>query len=175
MGICAQPCRQIPLAHQQMKNIPTIAGWLRIAPPRLLHKLLHQSCDLAEQHLLGCLHLPILHPSGVMLVRRRRQRQPNIEIRQISDDGQTNQPGAAPTPKCNSGALAPGSSHRGKPEGGFLTRSSETRYKHLYPIRFHQSHNSTALELRSRRQFVQPKRHTAAPRHSARLANQSIR
>ena len=42
MGICAQPLRQIPLAHQQMKNIPTIAGWLRMTDTRLLQKSLQQ-------------------------------------------------------------------------------------------------------------------------------------
>ena len=39
-------------------------------------------------NLLGCLLLPIPDSNGVVLVRRRRQRQPNIEIRQISDGAQ---------------------------------------------------------------------------------------
>ena len=53
--------------------------------------------------------LPVLHGTGVMLVIRRCQRQPHIEIRQISDGAQGSRSSNKPallnvTPCCCKGA-----------------------------------------------------------------------
>ena len=82
-----------------------------------LHHQPHQThCrDCAEQNPLGSLLLPILHSPGVMLVCRRRQRQPHIEIRQISDGAQGSSSSNKPAllkvmPCCCNGAWRVGKS-----------------------------------------------------------------
>ena len=52
---------------------------------RLAHQALQpKSCNWAEQHSLGGLLLPIAHGLLVVAVIGARQRQPNIQIRQIN-------------------------------------------------------------------------------------------
>ena len=75
----------------------------------------HRTQDRA-QNPLGSLLLPILHSPGVMLVCRRRQCQPHIEIRQISDGAQGSSSSNKPAllkvmPCCCNGAWRVGKSH----------------------------------------------------------------